>query len=104
MDKSTAETILARVQREPERQFSPTRYPYTYAADMLRTHPEIIPDEVAPLISPELWEKMPSRAEASGMRRVWAEFENRNDSELAFILADAYLKLNRIDKSAEVQR
>lgn len=75
-------------------QFSPTRYPYTYAADFLRSHAGIVPDEIAGAS----WRQFPSRGEASRMRRKWASELGMGDEDLARKFADAYLREHHINK------
>lgn len=92
-------------------QFNPTRYPHTYACDFLRSNPHVIPADV--LHDSTLYERirhhhpdgwatvgdgMMSRAEASLIRQAWARYENREDEDLARVLADAYLRVHGITK------
>jgi len=73
--------------------FIPTRYPYTYACDYLRSNPQIIPVEV--FEDPGLWtaqnSSLMSRADASRVRQRWAELTGMSDDTAAILLAGAYL-------------
>lgn len=80
----------------PKRQeaFSPTRYPYTYAADYLRSNPHIVPAEV--FNDGRLWtaqhSAMMSRADAALARKIWAALTGVTDDQAAVLLANAYLE------------
>lgn len=74
--------------------FSPVRWPYTYAADFVRTHEGIIPDII--------WDQMEisepvSRAQASQARTRWANRMALEDHDVAELLAAGYLIENNYD-------
>lgn len=99
----TVDNLVAQVARDTGERFSPTRYPYTYAADFLRGHVHVVPLKVRDAYwqtRGELAPSMMSRAQSSGMRQAWAQSEGMADEELAAVLADAYLVVNRIEKPA----
>lgn len=76
-------------------QFNPTRWPYTYACDFLRSHPEIVPQEVWQA-KPAPWREndtdLISRADASRVRQVWAAMTGTEDEDAAELLAAAYCR------------
>jgi hypothetical protein len=98
--KTTADQLVAKIRTATGERFSPTRYPYTYACDLLRNNPQVIPAEV--------WQRyeathgqlptLMSRADASRIRQLWGDFEQRGDGEFAEVLADAFLTLHGIEK------
>ena len=97
----TVQVLLAQIDQDSGEQFIPTRYPYTYAADFLRSNAYVVPLEVRDAhwaARGELAPSLMSRAQASGLRRAWAESVGMADDELAAVLADAFLALNRIQK------
>jgi hypothetical protein len=97
----TVEALLAQVDQDSGERFSPTRYPYTYACDFLRNNTSVVPLEVRDAYwaaRDELAPSLMSRAQASGLRQAWAQSEGMSDDELAAVLADAYLAVNRIQK------
>jgi hypothetical protein len=61
-----------------------TRYPYTYSADFLRSHPDILPSEYGG-IRPD------SRGEADEVIEMWAMDLDVSKEDLAKTLADAYI-------------
>jgi hypothetical protein len=80
---------------EPRAWVIPTRYPYTYSADFLRSHSEIIPDEYLKI--QELAPGQPlSRAQAAGIKSSWAKDLGVDERELASVFADAYIKENQL--------
>lgn len=71
----------------------PTRYPYTYSADFLRMHDELIPIEY--LQERDIaWGQPLSRADAAGIKSSWAKDLGVDERKLACIFADGYLKEN----------
>lgn len=86
--------------------YIPTRYPYTYAADFMRINPHIIPSDVYDLAEREERQRegeyfgtLLSRAQASRIRRLWAERTGQKDEDLARKHADAYLIGHGIEKT-----
>lgn len=97
---TTIDSVLAQIPLTPAERFIPTRYPYTYAADLLRQQPQIVPGPVqrrwdAQGLPPGL---LLSRSESSRIRQMWAEYEGCEDAELAVLLADVYLRVHGITK------
>lgn len=90
-NESVTAHALVRQVREYDRppQFIPGRYPYTYAADFMRQHPHVIPEEAFMGTDPAGM----SRARASVVRAEWARMVGMEESRLAEILADAALEL-----------
>jgi len=72
--------------RESGERYSPTRWPYTYAADFVRTHPRLLPLSSWDTLLPVL-----SRADASHAIGLWAEQLGVTHESLARVLADGYL-------------
>lgn len=67
---------------------SDVRYPYTYAADYLRSVRLIADEEPVPgVVSPRL-----GRRDASAIRRAIADAIGMSDETLAIMLADRYLE------------
>lgn len=100
----TVDNLVAQVDQDAGERFSPTRYPHTYAADFLRNHVHVVPLAVRDTYwqtRGELAPSMMSRAQSSGMRQAWAATEGMADEELAFVLADAYLVVNRIQRPGD---
>lgn len=80
--------ILAQIQPE----FIRSRYPYTYAYDLLREHPDLVPAAVENrVISRDGAPNPASRAGVAKLVEVWAEMEGVDDTEICVPLADAYL-------------
>lgn len=77
-----------RVRRE---QFIATRYPYTYSADFLRAHRDIVPEGIGRRLG-----VIDSRADASEAKHLWAEKLGVHEYILACALADAYLRENNV--------
>ncbi len=76
-------------------QFTPGRYPWTYAADFIREHPHVVPAAIREQVdvdNPALY----SRSEAAHMKTLWAKAEGREERELAEVLADAFLQVHGI--------
>lgn len=98
----TVDQILATVRlQEPSEKFSAARYPFAYAVDFIRQHPEIIPSDVilTDRLLIETIRRMPkgwSHAEASSIREHWAVVKGYDQQEFACLLANAYLRLNGI--------
>ncbi len=89
---TTVDSLIAQIPPEPLEQFSPARYPYTYACDFIRQHPNVVPPEVRsnPNIA-YLFGEMMARSEASQVLKVWAEYEGRDNEDMARVLADAFI-------------
>ena len=99
--------------RTPPPTFSHVRWPYTYACDLVRTHPEVVPQEVHTELFKDspgviaLYDGRPrvlieSRADASGVRKVWATLIAPDDVDatnerLARVLALVYCNLEQIE-------
>lgn len=62
-------------------QFIPTRYPHTYAYDLVREFPAVVDASSGHY----------SRADASGLVRTYAEATGQDREEVKRALADAYL-------------
>lgn len=95
------EAIQAVESAPPVGTFSATRYPYTYAADYLRTHWQIVPEEITEQIADDearAMALMASRGVASKARQMWAEALGIADEDAARLLADAYLAEHGITK------
>lgn len=71
---------------------SETRYPYTYSADFLRTHTDIIPKKY--LEEQAYVDGFLSRAQAAGIKTSWAKDLDVDGEDLACVFADAYIKEN----------
>ncbi len=99
---TTVDSLIAQIPPERREQFSPTRYPYTYACDFIRQYPSVVPAEVRnnPNIS-HLFEEQMARSQASRVRNVWAGHEGRDDEELACVLADAFMRVHGIERPEE---
>lgn len=69
--------------------YSPTRYPYTYSADFLRAHPQLIPVEIYHQVT--TFGHAMSRAEAAKAKWLWSEVIGVSDRALAEVFADCYL-------------
>lgn len=87
--------------------FSRSRWPYTYASDLIRQHPMIVPEELRTLYTKsfDVPDKMIynlSRAHAGALRQLWAEREDRSDEELACVLAYACCLHYDIDMPLDV--
>jgi hypothetical protein len=98
--RTTTEQIVAKIRVDDGEQFSPARYPYTYACDLLRKNQQVIPAEVWQRYE-ETHGQLPTlmnRADASRIRQLWGDFEQRGDEEFAEVLADAFLTLHGIEK------
>lgn len=65
--------------------YLPSRYPYTYAADFLRAHWDLIPEDIREELDPT------SRGDASHARTQMASAWALEDEDLAKVLANAYL-------------
>jgi hypothetical protein len=82
------EKVLFHAHPTPRLAFIASRWPYTYAADFVRSHEGIIPDSI--------WDGMEisgliSRAQASQARTRWANFLSLEDYDVAELLACGYL-------------
>lgn len=85
--------VNAHVQKPMRQGFIPSRYPYTYAADFLRAHPEMVPGHIRKELV-----VIESRSDASRARQRWAEELGIDDADAAEVLADAYLKENGVER------
>lgn len=88
------EKVLFHAHPTPRLAFTEARWPYTYAADFVRNHEEIIPDAV--------WDRLEvsggiSRAQASHARQIWANSLSLEDHDVAELLACGYLIENNYD-------
>jgi hypothetical protein len=102
--KTTVEALVAQTCGGDTEQYSPTRYPYTYACDFLRTNPQVIPSTVRERYEARYGQATSpwmSRSQAARIREMWAFFERRDDDEFARVLADAYLLMHGIEKPAK---
>lgn len=77
--------------------YIPTRYPYTYACDFIRQHPQVVPVDAGRTYG-EI-----SRSEVGPIIRRWAEIERCDADDLINALADAYLRVRGIEKSEEAK-
>lgn len=89
----------------PGPSFSPTRFPYTYAADCLRVFPRLVPEDVRILAdeggpADEAWPPL-SRGAAARQETVWAQRRGLNRALLAVALATVYCRQNAITVSFE---
>jgi hypothetical protein len=90
------DTALAAI---PSTSYIPTRWPATYAADFLRTHPGLLPDAV------EVEMDTGSRGSASHAIRCWGMAIDVPVDALKKVLADAYLVEHHIPlEHADQQR
>lgn len=99
---TTVESLIAQIPPERREQFSPTRYPYTYACDFIRQNPNVVPAEVRN--NPEvahLFDEQMARSQASWVRNVWAAHEGCDAEELARTLADAFMQVHGIARTEE---
>lgn len=78
--------------------YTPTRYPYTYSADFLRQHGNLIPEDIR-----ELQGGISSRAQAAGALTVWSARLDADRREMAMIFADCYMVENGIPLDAAVK-
>lgn len=95
------EQVLFHGKRVERPKFSPTRWPYTYAADFVRAHEGIIPDNI--------WDEIDvsggvSRAQASRARTRWANLLGLADVDVAEQLACGYIIEHNVDISGEFAR
>jgi len=72
--------------------FIESRYPYTYAYDFLKSHPELVPVRHVDAYFAG------SRALTSVIVRRWAEDEEIDHDQLVRVLADAYMKEHHIHR------
>lgn len=85
----------AAIQANPRAVYSETRDPYTYAADFLRAHPDLLPAHITAVVA-EDEERIRSRSEASQARQAWVKELGISDEQAARILASAYLVENDV--------
>lgn len=71
-------------------QYTPTRYPWTYSADFLREHPELIPAKIVEQAGVPS-DQLMSRSGAAHAKQLWAESIGEDEEALARIFADSYL-------------
>jgi hypothetical protein len=93
----TIEEAIGRVDtRRFAPSFTPERYPHTYGCDFVRTHWDIVPDEVAL----EIYDTsgVPSRSAASRAIKMWAEALGVDEQEAYEKFADAYLREHGITR------
>jgi len=83
------------IREEIRENFSPSRYPYTYAADYLRGHSELIPEQIFDEVVPLDYHGI-ARSQSSQIRTKWAAELGIDDKLAAEILANAYLIENRV--------
>lgn len=80
--------------------FSPTRWPATYAADFVRTHSAVVPDEI--------WEKLDSlpdsRAHALRAIDIWAKQLGLPVYAVRCVLAREYLKRHSVSVPADMTK
>lgn len=79
------------VLREQPSSYIPGRWPYTYAADFMRSHPELLPTSVREAVG-----TIDSRHAASQAVGRWAQEVGAPADEIKAILADAYLEQHHI--------
>jgi hypothetical protein len=89
---------VATLPRQTEHaRFSPNRYPFTYAYDLLREHRSLVPDSVRA----QAVEGDNSRANMAYVCRVWAREIGDAQLELVIGLADAFLEYHEVIVSGE---
>lgn len=87
-----AQEIVSRITPpQPTQRFSSARWPYTYAYDLVRQHPEIVPSSVA------RHDGLLSRADAAGVCRRWALAAQIDAQVLVHTLAYVYCVTNGIE-------
>lgn len=74
--------------------FIPTRYPYTYAYDFVRSHHDIVPPEI-------LKDSNGSRSETSAVVERWANSLGLDENDVCKVFADAYMAEYNISFPAE---
>lgn len=81
--------ILVRIQDD----FIPSRYPYTYAYDLIFNNPDLIPAEVLTYsrLGGSFSPNLASRAGVAHVLGIWAVMEGVSEADLCSIFADAYL-------------
>ena len=119
LPRPTLASLEQALQVSPPPRFSPSRWPFTYACDLLRSHPEIVPQEVHDRIfellstrsnpsndiTTPLRMAIESRADASHVRNVWAALAgDMAHAELSELLAEVYCQLEGIIIPAEILR
>lgn len=87
------ERVFFHMKPQTRSQFSPTRWPYTYANDFVRSHEGIIPDVI--------WDGIEisggvTRSQASQARTRWANSLRLRDYDVAELLACGYIIENGI--------
>lgn len=70
--------------------YLPSRYPYTYAADFLRSHWDLVPEDIRDGLDSG------SRGDASYARQQMASAWAVEDDALAIVLANGYLIENNV--------
>lgn len=93
--------------------FTPTRFPWTYAADYLRTRPWMVPDEIVSKASvlpgndPSKVDREfcrdwhTARSSAVVLLKTWSRELGLSDRDMATALAVAHCRENRIEIPAE---
>lgn len=87
------EAVIFRAKSAPREAFIATRWPYTYAADFVRAHEDIIPDRIWDTIEIS---GQPSRSQASQARTRWANSLGLLDTDVAEMLACGYIIENGV--------
>lgn len=108
--RTTVDSVLASIaeSRPPKMPFMASRYPFTYAADLLRNHPGVLPQVILEWAVAE-WMSEPhgtlwSRQFASRVCERWAETTGCDVRALAEVLAYSYLTLNEIEMPADLPK
>jgi hypothetical protein len=87
-------TVRAHIHPPTGLRFIESRYPYTYAADFLRAHVEMVPAWLQDRLDG-------SRGAASKVRSEWAERMGISDYAAAETLALAYIVENKVEDVPE---
>ena len=90
-------TVATLARQTEHDRFSPGRYPFTYAYDLLREHRSLVPDSVRA----QAVEGDNSRANMAYVCRVWAQEIGVAQLELVIGLADAFLEYHEVIVSGE---
>ena len=102
----TVAEIESKLQNRPAPAFSESRWPYTYACDLLRTHPEVVPNKVHNAIFTGSV-VIESRGSATIVRMAWAklidpEHPEDADDQLVRVLALVHCNLEQIEVPARL--
>lgn len=95
------QSVIFHAKPAPREEFVATRWPYTYAADFVRAHEDIIPDRIWDTI--EVSGK-PSRSQASQARTRWANSLSLLDVDVADMLACGYIIENGVKLDAAARQ